>query len=61
MREHTNAQDCQILLKFQYIKAGGKYSNQWPLRDYSFRSNYLQNVNNGRGLIQTEEMTKESQ
>jgi hypothetical protein len=32
MREHTNAQGGQILLKFLYIKAGGKYSNQGSLK-----------------------------
>jgi hypothetical protein len=60
MREHTNTEVCQISLTFQHIKAGGKYSNQGSLKEYSFRSNFLQNLNNRHGLIQTEEMAKES-
>jgi hypothetical protein len=47
MREHTNAEGGQILLKFQYIKAGGKHSNQWFLKDYLFCSPYLHNINDG--------------
>jgi hypothetical protein len=32
MREHIITQGCQILLKLQYIKTGGKYSNQWSIK-----------------------------
>jgi hypothetical protein len=52
MREHTNAQGGQILLKFQYIKAGGKYSNQGSLKALP---NILTSNGSGARFTQTRE------
>jgi hypothetical protein len=54
MREHTNTQGCQILLKFQYIKTGGKYSNQWSLMTLS---DFRRSSGSGTGCTQPREYT----